>query len=34
MRVEATAHAISEVGEQLGHWWLKHPEVPKARVVS
>jgi AcrR family transcriptional regulator len=30
----AFAYAISGVGEQLGRWWLAHPDVPKARVVG
>lgn len=30
----ALAYAISGVGEQLGRWWLDHPEVPRARVIA
>ncbi|WP_027006790.1 TetR/AcrR family transcriptional regulator [Conexibacter woesei] len=33
-RVEMAAYAISGVGEQLGRWWIKHPNVPRARVVA
>lgn len=30
----AFAHAISGVGEQLGRWWIAHPEIPRERVVA
>lgn len=33
-RATAFAYAISGVGEQLGRWWLAHPDVPRARVVA
>ncbi len=33
-QIEAIAYMISGVGEQLGRWWLNHPEVPRATVVS
>lgn len=33
-QIDAFAHAIFAVGEHLGHWWLKHPEIPKSRVIS
>jgi AcrR family transcriptional regulator len=33
-QVDAFAHAISGVGEQLGRWWLKHPTIPRERVVE
>jgi AcrR family transcriptional regulator len=33
-RIEAAAHAITGVGEQLGTWWIAHPEVPRERVVD
>lgn len=33
-RVEAFAHAISGAGEQLGRWWLRNPDMPRARVVA
>jgi AcrR family transcriptional regulator len=28
------ANAASGAGEQVGRWWLRHPEVPRSRVVS
>jgi AcrR family transcriptional regulator len=28
------AHALSGAGEQLGRWWLAHPDVPRARVAE
>ncbi len=28
------AHVLSGVAEQLGRWWLRHPDVPRARVVG
>jgi AcrR family transcriptional regulator len=33
-RIDAFAHAISGVGEQLGRWWLAHPDVPLERVAA
>lgn len=33
-RLEALAHANSGVIAHLGHWWLAHPEVPRAEVVE
>lgn len=33
-QLEAAMHAISGISEQLGHWWLRHPDVPKAQVIS
>ncbi len=33
-QIDAFAHAISGVGEQLGRWWLQHPEIPRERVVE
>lgn len=33
-RVDAFAHAISGVGEQLGRWWLQHPDIPRDRIVE
>ena len=32
--LEAAAHAISGIGEQLGLWWMRRPDVPKAQVIS
>jgi AcrR family transcriptional regulator len=32
--IDAFAHAISGVGEQLGRWWLQHPTIPRERVVE
>ncbi len=31
---EAYANAIFAVGEQLGRWWLKNPQLPKAKVLE
>ena len=28
------AHAASGAGEQVGRWWLRNPDVPRARVVG
>ena len=28
------AHLISGAGEQLGRWWLRHPDVPRAYIVD
>jgi hypothetical protein len=25
---------ISGTAEQLGRWWIQHPEVPRERVVD
>ena len=33
-RLEAAAHSISGVGEQLGRWWIKNPDIPRARIVD
>ncbi|HWF54206.1 MAG TPA: TetR/AcrR family transcriptional regulator [Solirubrobacteraceae bacterium] len=33
-RLDAYAHAVSGAGEQLGRWWLAHPEVPRAQVSA
>ncbi len=33
-RAAAFAHAIAGVGEQVGRWWIAHPQVPRARVVQ
>jgi AcrR family transcriptional regulator len=33
-RLDAFAHAISGVGEQLGRWWIANPTVPRQRVVA
>jgi len=33
-RVEAAAHAIGGIGEQLGRWWLENPKIPRSRVVE
>jgi AcrR family transcriptional regulator len=32
--VLAAAHAISAIGEQLGRWWLRNPDIPRARIVG
>jgi AcrR family transcriptional regulator len=32
-RLDAAAHVISGGFERLGHWWLRHPEIPRAEVV-
>ena len=31
---EAAAHAISGVGERLGHWWLTRPELTRDELVE
>jgi AcrR family transcriptional regulator len=28
------AHAASGAGEQLGRWWLRHPRIPRKRIVG
>ena len=28
------AHAISGVGERLGHWWLTRPDLTRDRMVE
>jgi hypothetical protein len=28
------AHAASGAGEQLGRWWLRHPRIPRKRIVA
>lgn len=28
------AHLISGAGEQLGRWWLRHPELPRTYIVD
>ena len=33
LAVEAAAHAISGVGERLGHWWLVRPDLPREELV-
>lgn len=33
-RLEACAHASSAIGERLGIWWLRHPEVSRAELVA
>lgn len=32
--LEAGAHALSGVGERLGHWWIAHPEMTKEHVID
>lgn len=32
--IEACAFAISGVGEQLGRWWQRHPDLPRSVVVQ
>lgn len=32
--LEAFAHAVSGIGEQLGRWWLRNPQIPQARVLE
>lgn len=31
---EAAAHAISGVGERLGHWWLTRPDLSREQIVE
>lgn len=33
-RVQAAAHAVSGVGERLGHWWIAEPNLTKAELVD
>lgn len=33
-RINAYAHAVSGVTEQLGNWWLANPAAPRGRVVT
>ncbi|MFM9376991.1 TetR/AcrR family transcriptional regulator [Gordonia sp. VNK21] len=33
-RIEATAHAVSGVGERLGHWWLTRPDMSLDTIVD
>ena len=33
-RITACAHAISGVGERLGHWWLAEPSMSRAEVLG
>ncbi|WP_432969042.1 TetR/AcrR family transcriptional regulator [Dactylosporangium sp. CA-233914] len=33
-RVDAFANVASGGAEQLGRWWLAHPEVPRSKVVA
>jgi AcrR family transcriptional regulator len=28
------AHAASGAGEQLGRWWMRHPRIPRKRIVD
>lgn len=28
------AHAVSGIGEQLGRWWLRNPDVPRRTVLD
>lgn len=32
-QIEASAYAISGIGEQLGHWWLSRPDLARDVVV-
>ncbi|WP_370250105.1 TetR/AcrR family transcriptional regulator [Nocardioides sp.] len=32
--IEAFAHLVSGAVEQLGRWWRRHPEVPRAVLVE
>ncbi|GAA3979740.1 TetR/AcrR family transcriptional regulator [Actinomadura viridis] len=33
-RIQAAAHAISGVGERLGHWWRSDPSLSRAEIVE
>ncbi|MEU5878000.1 TetR/AcrR family transcriptional regulator [Spirillospora sp. NPDC047279] len=33
-RLQALAHAVSGVGERLGHWWLAEPSMTRAELVE
>ncbi len=32
--IDAAAHAIAGAGMQYGYWWLRHPNMPRDRVVG
>ena len=32
--LEAAAHGISGVGEQLGHWWISRPDLDRSDLVD
>ncbi len=32
--MDVCAHAVSGVGERLGHWWLRNPQVDREQVVG
>jgi len=33
-RADILAHAIAGTGEQVGRWWIEHPEVPRSQIVE
>ena len=33
-KLQVFAQAVSAAGDQISHWWLLHPEIPKARIVA
>ena len=33
-QLQAIAHSVSGVGERLGHWWLRRPELSRADLVA
>lgn len=32
--IDAAAHALSGIGERLGHWWLTRPDLDRAEIVD
>ncbi|MCF8608924.1 TetR/AcrR family transcriptional regulator [Gordonia sp. HY285] len=32
--IDAAAHALSGIGERLGHWWLTRPDLDKEKIVD
>jgi AcrR family transcriptional regulator len=34
LRIEAIAHAISGIGERLGHWWLTRPDITRQEMTD
>jgi hypothetical protein len=33
-RIEACAYAVSGVGERLGHWWIRNPELRRRGLLQ
>jgi AcrR family transcriptional regulator len=32
-QVTVWAHFVSGAGEQVGRWWLRHPDIPRERII-